>query len=76
MSIGKIGPISVVTTPVTTNPPWRTTDAAEDIGSEADRVWIEFMLKASAGMLACGEFTGNEERRAGCKIIVILLRMR
>jgi len=46
MSIGKIGPISVVTIPATTNPPCRTTNAAEEVGSEAGRVWIELMLKA------------------------------
>jgi len=37
---------SVVTIPATTNPPCRTTDAAEEVGSEAGRVWIELMLKA------------------------------
>lgn len=46
MSIGKIGPISVVTIPATTNPPCRATDAAEEVRSEAGRVWIELMLKA------------------------------
>jgi hypothetical protein len=46
ISTGKIGPISVVTIPAITNPPWRTTDAAEEVGSKAGRVWIELMLKA------------------------------
>src|SRR5258707_15026804 len=46
ISIGKIGPISVVTIPTITNPPWRTTGAAEEVGSEAGRVGIELMLKA------------------------------
>src|SRR5712671_6672693 len=46
ISIGKIGPISVVTIPAITNPPWRTTGAAEEVGSETGRVGIELMLKA------------------------------
>jgi hypothetical protein len=44
--MGKRGPMSVVTIPVTTNPLCSTTNAVEEIGGESDRVGIELMLEA------------------------------
>ena len=61
MSAGKSGPSSVVTMPVTTNPLWSRTDAAEGIGSQADRVRGELMLAAI--LPECyrgGNFTSTE----------------
>src|SRR5271170_8130062 len=43
IKIGRIGPIRVVATPVTTNAACSTIDAADEIGSEADRVWVELI---------------------------------
>jgi hypothetical protein len=38
--------MSVVTIPMRTNPPCKTGDAAEEIGTAVGRIWTELMLKA------------------------------
>jgi hypothetical protein len=67
-----MGPISVVTIPAITNPPWRTTGATEEVGSEAGRVGIELMLKAFCRNGCRGHFLHNPE--LGQMVVMVILQ--